>query len=174
MGNADNAKLKSNAVVCLLAPACASLFVCSVLYPCAAVFSQALQHGYQLWLGTRKSQWDWTFETFLFVIGPYRSWRSSVSTVYYYRLDDRGSIPGRGIGFFSLGSVSRPDLRPTQSPIQRVLGFILGGKAWPGRDTDHSPHLVPRSRMSRSYTSSLPWRLNDGRGSVSKCEWKLL
>jgi hypothetical protein len=29
-------------------------------------------------------------------------------------------------------------------------------KAWPGRDADHSPHLVPRSRMSRSYTSSLP------------------
>jgi hypothetical protein len=26
----------------------------------------------------------------------------------------------------------------------------------PGRDADHSPHLVPRSRMSRSYTSSPP------------------
>jgi hypothetical protein len=31
-----------------------------------------------------------------------------------------------------------------------------GGKARPRRDADHSPHLVPRSRMSRSYTSSPP------------------
>jgi hypothetical protein len=30
-----------------------------------------------------------------------------------------------------------------------------GGKAQPGRDADHSPHLLPRSRMSRRYTSSL-------------------
>jgi hypothetical protein len=35
-----------------------------------------------------------------------------------------------------------------------------GGKAQPGRDADHSPHLVPRSRMSRSYTSSPPKRLH--------------
>jgi hypothetical protein len=32
-------------------------------------------------------------------------------------------------------------------------GPFPGGKARPGRDTDHSPHLVPKSRMSRSYTS---------------------
>jgi hypothetical protein len=29
-----------------------------------------------------------------------------------------------------------------------------GGKAWPGSDADHSPHLVPKLRMSRSYTYS--------------------
>jgi hypothetical protein len=29
-----------------------------------------------------------------------------------------------------------------------------GHKARPGRDADHSPHLLPRSKMSRSYTSS--------------------
>jgi len=34
-----------------------------------------------------------------------------------------------------------------------------GGKARPGRDADHSPHLVPRSRMSSSYNSSPSWRL---------------
>jgi hypothetical protein len=33
---------------------------------------------------------------------------------------------------------------------------FLGAKARLGRDADHSPHLVPRSRMSRSYTSSPP------------------
>jgi hypothetical protein len=32
-------------------------------------------------------------------------------------------------------------------------GPFPGSKARPGRDTDHSPHLVLRSRMSRSYTS---------------------
>jgi hypothetical protein len=39
-------------------------------------------------------------------------------------------------------------------------GSFLMGKAWPGRDADHSPHLVPRSRMSRSYTSYFPKRLH--------------
>jgi hypothetical protein len=32
-------------------------------------------------------------------------------------------------------------------------GPFPGAKAWPGRDADHHPHLVPRSRMSRIYTS---------------------
>jgi hypothetical protein len=35
-------------------------------------------------------------------------------------------------------------------------GPFSGGKARPGRDADHSPHLVPRSWLSRSYTSSPP------------------
>jgi hypothetical protein len=33
-------------------------------------------------------------------------------------------------------------------------GPFPGGKARPGRDADDSPHLVPRSGMSRSYASS--------------------
>jgi hypothetical protein len=43
-------------------------------------------------------------------------------------------------------------------------GAISGGKARPKRDANHSPHLVPRSRMSRSYTplSFAPaWRWRD-------------
>jgi hypothetical protein len=39
-------------------------------------------------------------------------------------------------------------------------GPFPGCKARPRRDADHSPHLVPRSRMSRSYTSSPPLRLH--------------
>jgi hypothetical protein len=35
-------------------------------------------------------------------------------------------------------------------------GPFPGGKARPRRDADHSHHLVPKSWMSRSYTSSLP------------------
>jgi hypothetical protein len=57
------------------------------------------------------------------------------------RLDDRGSIPGRGKGFFSVASVSRSALRPTQPPAQWVGGGgdkFSGSRARPWRDTDHS------------------------------------
>jgi hypothetical protein len=40
-----------------------------------------------------------------------------------------------------------------------------GGKARLGRDANHSPHLVLRSSMSRSYISSL-CRLNGGNGTA--------
>jgi hypothetical protein len=67
-----------------------------------------------------------------------------------------GFDPRRGQRIFPLSSVSRPALGPTQ-PVQWVPGVLSPGvKARPGRDADHSPHLVPRSRMSRSYTSSPP------------------
>jgi hypothetical protein len=52
------------------------------------------------------------------------------------------------------GSEPHPD-----SCTMGTGGPFPGAKAWPGRDADHSPHLVPRSRMSRSYTSSPPRRL---------------
>jgi hypothetical protein len=46
------------------------------------------------------------------------SWVSSISIVSDYRLDNQGSIPSKGKGFFTLASVSRPVPRPTQTPIQ--------------------------------------------------------
>jgi hypothetical protein len=39
-------------------------------------------------------------------------------------------------------------------------GSFRDGKALPGRDADHSHHLVLRSRMSRSYIASASWRLH--------------
>jgi hypothetical protein len=39
-------------------------------------------------------------------------------------------------------------------------GSFPQGKAWLGRDADHSPLLVPKLRTSRSYTSSTPRRLH--------------
>jgi hypothetical protein len=83
--------------------------------------------------------------------------------VFDYRLDDQGSIPGRGKQFFL------QPLCPDQlsSPPRLLLskgyrGSFPGGKALPVCDGDHSLHLLPRSRMSRSYTPSptLPpqWR----------------
>jgi hypothetical protein len=62
--------------------------------------------------------------------------------------------------FFPLASVSRPALRPTQPPVQWVLG-VLSPRLKRGRGvtlTTH-PHLVPRSTLSRSYISSPPKRL---------------
>jgi hypothetical protein len=85
---------------------------------------------------------------------------SSISIVSGYRPDDRGSIPGRVKEDFSCslcvqtGSGAHP-----ASCTMGNGGPFPGGKARPRRDADHSPHLVPRSRMSRSYTSSPPKRL---------------
>jgi hypothetical protein len=77
-----------------------------------------------------------------------------------YGLNDRPigvRFPAGTKDFFSL-CVQRA-LRPTQPLVQWVPGVLSpGGKARPGRDADHSPHLVPRLRMSRSYTSSPPKR----------------
>jgi hypothetical protein len=47
---------------------------------------------------------------------------------------------------------------PASCPVG-TGGPFPGVKARQGRDADHSPHLVPRSRMSRSYISSPPKRL---------------
>jgi hypothetical protein len=48
---------------------------------------------------------------------------------------------------------------PASYPIG-TAGSLSGGKARPGRDSDHSPQLVPRFSMSWSYTSSHPMRLH--------------
>jgi hypothetical protein len=53
--------------------------------------------------------------------------------------------------------VSRPALGPTQPPVQWVLGVLSPGvKRGRGMTLTTHPHPVPRSRMSRSYTSSPP------------------
>jgi hypothetical protein len=65
---------------------------------------------------------------------------SSTSIVSGYRLDDR-EIEVRSpaeVKDFSLASVSRPVQRPTQPPVQRVLGSFPGAKALQGRDVDNS------------------------------------
>jgi hypothetical protein len=88
-----------------------------------------------------------------------RSRGSSVSIVSDYGLDCRaigvrspaGSEDFSSSLYVQTGSEAHPASCPmgTGAPFPR-------GKARPGRDADHSPHLVPRSRMSRSCTSSPP------------------
>jgi hypothetical protein len=60
-------------------------------------------------------------------------------------------------GFFPLASVSWPALRLTQLPVQWVSGLLPPGlKRGRGVTLTTHPHIVPRSRMSRSYISSPP------------------
>jgi len=57
--------------------------------------------------------------------------------------------------------VSRPALGPTQPPVQWVPGVLSPGvKRGRGVTLTTHPYLVPRSWMSRSYTSSPPKRLH--------------
>jgi hypothetical protein len=70
-----------------------------------------------------------------------------------------GFDPRQRQRIFPLAYVSRPAQRPTQAPIQWVLGLFPGDKARQGRDADHSTHLVPRSRIGRSFSFS-PWHLH--------------
>jgi hypothetical protein len=98
---------------------------------------------------------------FLAIIGDSKSQGSSVSIVSDYGLDDWGSIPERGMRIFSLASASRPALGPTQPPLQWVPRVLSPGvKRSRGVMLTIHPHLVPRLRMSRSYTSSHPKRLH--------------
>jgi hypothetical protein len=63
----------------------------------------------------------------------------------------------QGQRIFLLAAASRPALGPTQSPIQWVPAVISPGvKRGRGVTLTTHPHLVPRSTMSRSYTSSPP------------------
>jgi hypothetical protein len=62
------------------------------------------------------------------------------------------SDPRQRQRIFLLASASRPALRPTQPPIQWVPGVLSPGVKRVTLTTH--PHLVPRIRMSRSYTSS--------------------
>jgi hypothetical protein len=88
---------------------------------------------------------------------------SSVSIVSDYRLDygRSGFDPRHRQKIFPLTSVSRPALKPTQPPVQWVPGVLSPGlKRGRGVTLIIHPHLVPRSRMSRSYSSSPPKRLH--------------
>jgi hypothetical protein len=63
-----------------------------------------------------------------------------------------GFDPRQRQRIYLLATASRPALRPTQPSVQWVPGVKRG---WGVMLTTH-PHVVPRLRMSRSYTSSPP------------------
>jgi hypothetical protein len=97
--------------------------------------------------------------SFHIALSSTRSRGSSGSIVSDYGLDDRAigvRSPAEANDFSSnlclqTGSEAHP-----ASCTMGTGGTLPGGKARPGRDADHLPHLVPRSRMSRSYTPLPP------------------
>jgi hypothetical protein len=74
---------------------------------------------------------------------------------YLNRWDDQVSIPGRGNFFFNLCVQSGSGGHPAPYPVStgRPFSRVKRGR---GVSLTTHPHLGPRSRMSRSYTSSLP------------------
>jgi hypothetical protein len=84
---------------------------------------------------------------------------SSVSIVSGYGLDDWAigvRSPAEAKDFSSNLCVQSGSGAHPASCATGTGGPFPGGKTRPGRDADHSPHLVPSSIMSRSYTSSSP------------------
>jgi hypothetical protein len=80
-----------------------------------------------------------------------------------YRLDDRAigvRSPAGAEDFPSILCVQTGSGAHPASCTMGTGGPFPGGKARPGRDADHSPHLVPMSRMCRSYISSPSKRLH--------------
>ena len=61
---------------------------------------------------------------------------SSVGIATNYGLDGLGLNPGGNEIFCP----SEAALGPTQPPLKWVPGLAWGGKVWPGRAADHSPH----------------------------------
>jgi hypothetical protein len=72
---------------------------------------------------------------------------SSVGIATGYRLDGRGSIPGRGKGFFS--TPQRPD-GPTQSRKLWLLGDISPWVKRLGREADHTSPYSAEAKNGRA------------------------
>jgi hypothetical protein len=51
---------------------------------------------------------------------------------------NRGSIPDRGKTFLLLSTATKPALKPTQPPMQRIMGPISLGVQRLGSEADHS------------------------------------
>jgi hypothetical protein len=66
-----------------------------------------------------------------------RRWDSSIGITTSYRLDCRGSIPGRGkLLFYSTTSI--PTLRTTQSPMRLLPAALSPGGKVAGGESDHT------------------------------------
>jgi hypothetical protein len=83
----------------------------------------------------------------------------SIRVVSGYGLDDRAIGVRSPAGAKDFSSSLCVQTGSGAHPASCTMGTgcpFPWGKARPGRDADHSPHLVPRSLMSRSYTSFRP------------------
>jgi hypothetical protein len=81
----------------------------------------------------------------------------TVLGLHYCYLQHEGRLKIKGNFVLARSDASRPALGPTQPPIQWVPGVLSPGvKRGRGMMLTTHPHLVPRLRMSKSYTSSPP------------------
>jgi hypothetical protein len=72
----------------------------------------------------------------------------------------------------SLASVSRLALEPTQHPVQWVPGALSPGlERGRGVTLPTHPHVVPRSRMSTSYTPLSPSIFVASSGTALAFSW---
>jgi hypothetical protein len=109
------------------------------------------------------------YPVFQYLYTPIRSRRSSGSIVSDYGLDYQAAevrSPAETKDFSSNLCVQTGSGAHPASCTMGTGGPFHGGKARPGRDADHLPHLVPRSRMSGSYTSFPPCHLHGGSGTA--------
>jgi hypothetical protein len=100
----------------------------------------------------------WVRNYFVLLSQKIVSWISSVSIMSDYRLEDRGSIPGRAKGFCPVVSLSRPALRA----IQWVSGVKRGRGAW---RWPHTPSSVEVENEELYFLSPLAaaWRVTGQR-----------
>jgi hypothetical protein len=91
------------------------------------------------------------------ILQKHNSWGSSVSIVSDTRLDDQGSIPVGGKGFFSSSRCVQTSFETQPSLLSNgYRGSFPGGEAQPGRDADHELYLLsPLTYAWRSRTALL-------------------
>jgi hypothetical protein len=102
-----------------------------------------------------------------FLWGTVRSRGSSVSIVSWLQTRDRAirfrsPAEAKDISF-SLCVQNKSEVHPASYPMGTG---VRGSKARPGRDADYSPHLLPRSWISRNCNSFSPCRLHGGSGTA--------
>jgi hypothetical protein len=104
--------------------------------------------------------WEQFIEVSLYIIDQ-RSRGSSVSIVSDYGLDDREIRVRSPAGTKEFSSNLCVQTGSGAHPASCTMGTggpFPGAKRGPGMTLTTQPHLVPRSRMSRGYTSSPPKR----------------
>jgi hypothetical protein len=82
-------------------------------------------------------------------LAEFCSWRLILGTIGVLGFDSR-----RVLGIFLFTTASGTASGTTQPPIEWVPRVLPLGVKRPGREADHPPHLVPRSKNAWSYTST--------------------
>jgi hypothetical protein len=103
-----------------------------------------------------------------YALGSVMKSKINIKTIYVKNLsyDDAWTILSRIWDWWKWRDGERKQLKEKcgQKSFRGLRSCM--GKTRPRRDANHSPKLVPRSRMSSSYTSIPPWRLHDGSGTA--------